>query len=185
MWARGAESPALPFQAGLLPFPVVSRTGELLHRPIDSPQTRFPGWATPDQLHAIVAGVCGNSVCEVGELVTASEDYCPGDCPDVSDHISCPVPSHAPSSTETTAVGDPERQCNGRGTCIPLARSCDCFVGYAGAECTSCAEGFVPISNTQHRGALPNIMLSPKHCDAEWDFSETQTLPIECRAMCQ
>jgi hypothetical protein len=71
---------------------------------------------------------CGNSQCETGERCTDAScaTGCRADCPfSVSD---------CASETETP--------CSSRGVCRPADNACDCFRGYAGAQCTVCSVGY-------------------------------------------
>ncbi|KAK2080809.1 hypothetical protein QBZ16_000663 [Prototheca wickerhamii] len=70
--------------------------------------------------------VCGNGVCELGEIGAPGSNST-GTCPQ-----DCPV------ATATGCAGS----C-GSGRCDALAGTCLCFVGYTGATCDECAAGFV------------------------------------------
>ncbi|EKX35127.1 hypothetical protein GUITHDRAFT_155568 [Guillardia theta CCMP2712] len=73
------------------------------------------------------SGVCGNGVCEVGEVCGLNEGCCIADCQTTS--LSCPIASL-------------DRVCNSRGKCLSGSGACDCFLGYEGVACESCSEGF-------------------------------------------
>jgi hypothetical protein len=80
-------------------------------------------------------GVCGNGVCESGEAcISSSDSCCLMDCPQRV--YSCPAPSFS-----TTMCGGPYR-----GICLTSGGVCDCFAasGFAGDDCGSCANGWVP-----------------------------------------
>lgn len=76
---------------------------------------------------------CGNGWCEWGEQSRAGQpaniSFCPSDC--VVEMLACPL-------------GASDLTCSGVGVCVPATASCDCFTGYAGADCSQCATGFFP-----------------------------------------
>eukprot|EP00892_Ulva_mutabilis_P000038 jgi/Ulvmu1/10034/UM059_0083.1 len=79
--------------------------------------------------HVGRAGVCGNGVCEVGELVAVAADGtvapgCAQDCP--APVLACPL-----NATGAT--------CSGRGLCIFGTGACSCAAGHIGAACETCA----------------------------------------------
>jgi hypothetical protein len=82
--------------------------------------------------------VCGNGICEHGEICTEDSscfDCQRSDCPYVSQ--SCPV------SPEGLA-------CSGHGTCIRSTGICSCFIqqGYLGDKCGLCGEGAIKLGDT-------------------------------------
>lgn len=132
----------------------------------------------PALLLTFCAGVCGNDVCETGEMARSSPDYCPADCPQPAED-SCPVPTSQPAAVRTSnsglrvTVGQPDAQCNGRGLCIALSRACNCFHGYAGPDCTECAAGFVAITDAAGQGA-PRPPTSGAHVPTRTDVATAQ-----------
>jgi hypothetical protein len=75
---------------------------------------------------AVRTAVCGNGVCEVGER--SAGGALPGTCP-----ADCGLPAQpCPGG------------CGAGGACLPASGACRCFLGYAGASCGECAEGFSP-----------------------------------------
>jgi hypothetical protein len=89
-----------------------------------------------------VAGVaptplCGNGVCEAGEVPLAMAGAAPGPlCPSDCELAStrCPV---GPSGVACNGVGACLRDASGAGQCV-------CFAAFAGPACAACALGFVP-----------------------------------------
>mmetsp|Transcript_85484 Transcript_85484/g.207188 ORF Transcript_85484/g.207188 Transcript_85484/m.207188 type:complete len:1463 (+) Transcript_85484:100-4488(+) len=81
-------------------------------------------------------GVCGNNLCEYGEVcslaVSDATACCPSDCP-ITLHV-CPTPEGT------------NQQCGGelRGQCIISTGTCNCWpgAGYTGEDCGSCESGF-------------------------------------------
>jgi hypothetical protein len=76
-------------------------------------------------------GLCGNGVCEVGELCdgTNAATCCNDDCP--IEWKQCPVPSGSSYS------------CGGQGKCIAATGKCECFDrGHTGDACSECDQGF-------------------------------------------
>lgn len=75
---------------------------------------------------------CGNGQCESGETCQAGREddsqCCLEDCPFVLK--TCPAP---------TSLGESSLPCGGNGKCLVLSGSCECFTGYAGTDCGSCA----------------------------------------------
>ncbi|KAG2501286.1 hypothetical protein HYH03_001088 [Edaphochlamys debaryana] len=105
------------------------------------------------------AGVCGNGLCEVGEVAAPPADettaanqgaawsgwsqqqVCPADCP--LPLRSCPAGS--PAGGAGPWVGAEEvalLPCSGRGACLAGSGACVCFTGYTGDACDQCAPGF-------------------------------------------
>lgn len=83
--------------------------------------------------------ICGNDVCEVGELCVSSiDDCCISDCATVV--LPCEVP---PGSTEECGGA-------GRGVCLAGSGQCECFTdkGYTGSACGECLPGFIPDAST-------------------------------------
>jgi hypothetical protein len=83
-------------------------------------------------------GVCGNGVCEHGEMCmegTECSDCQRVDCP----YIFSPCP--------TVEVGG--LACSGRGKCIGATGTCSCFwrQGYTGVNCDVCGNGAVRLGN--------------------------------------
>lgn len=76
---------------------------------------------------------CGNGRCEYGEACTdaSCSTGCDLDC--VLPILPCPI---GRSNMGTSAI------CAANGMCQPTG-ACMCGVGYAGAECSTCAPGFV------------------------------------------
>eukprot|EP00873_Tetraselmis_striata_P034558 jgi/Tetstr1/454822/TSEL_041702.t1 len=77
-------------------------------------------------------GVCGNGVCELGEM----DGRCAEDCPPV---WPCPQPTHV-------TVGVAGQACAGRGRCASASGTCVCQAGHTGRFCEMCAPGFAPAS---------------------------------------
>ncbi|KAK3238695.1 hypothetical protein CYMTET_51312, partial [Cymbomonas tetramitiformis] len=75
---------------------------------------------------------CGNGQCESGETCQAARaddsECCLEDCPFVLK--TCPAP---------TSLGESSLPCGGNGKCLVLSGTCECFTGYAGADCGGCA----------------------------------------------
>ena len=89
-----------------------------------------PGIAVASVQPATVAPVCGNLVCETGELCGATDDNCCiRDCP--TRRVECP-----------TAAGSSD-PCSGHGSCDYVTGACSCYgdTGYAGDDCSACAGG--------------------------------------------
>ncbi|KAK9842270.1 hypothetical protein WJX81_003820 [Elliptochloris bilobata] len=90
--------------------------------------------------------VCGNGVCEAGEMgvgaaagaAPGGEHACTQDCPLA--WRACPRPP--------AGAGDPQQPCGGRGICVPLDGACRCFRGFAGDGCTACAPGYYAFGAT-------------------------------------
>jgi hypothetical protein len=85
-------------------------------------------------------GVCGNGLCELGEayapqLSPSSATWCAEDCP-LS--LSCPVDAQSGA------------MCSGHGACLGSSAQCVCreAQGWAGAECSACAGGWVAQGGT-------------------------------------
>ncbi|BDA48393.1 probable disintegrin and metalloproteinase with thrombospondin mo at N-terminal half [Coccomyxa sp. Obi] len=98
------------------------------------------------------AAICGNQVCEPGERAPADANNlgCPGDCP--FGLVPCPSPSG----------GTP---CGGHGFCLSAWGTCQCWIGYAGADCSQCAEGYIrsgQLCTRYVRADLPLLNLSSK-----------------------
>jgi hypothetical protein len=102
-----------------------------------------------------VTGVCGNSICEVGEMADISDPLghpgtCPSDCPLAAGQrvrdtfappLACPVPSGSAVASETM-------ECGGRGICNSASGVCSCNAGYVGPDCSECAQGYQPLNGT-------------------------------------
>ena len=93
------------------------------------------------------AGVCGNSICEVGEQ-TRPDGL--GSC-----EADCAFPQML------------ECQCGGHGVCQPTTGVCECFVGYEGDWCQDCATNFTdvagscfPTVQSHHRSVAPSLEAS-------------------------
>jgi len=89
--------------------------------------------------------VCGNGICEIGEAPSnadpASEFECQDDCS--MEFVWCDLSS----GFRGRAVS-----CSGHGLCLYANNGqCDCFTGYAGANCELCAPGFYRINDTDSR----------------------------------
>ena len=67
--------------------------------------------------------------------IPASGPGCPGDCAFAD--VACPgPPADAP--------------CSGVGLCLSPSGACTCWVGYDGADCSLCAEGYMRCARTLH-----------------------------------
>uniref|UniRef100_A0A061QYW1 Laminin EGF-like domain-containing protein n=1 Tax=Tetraselmis sp. GSL018 TaxID=582737 RepID=A0A061QYW1_9CHLO len=107
------------------------------------------------------SGVCGNDVCENGEM-----NSCPKDC-------GLTEPSTPPRQGSTCpSVGG--RVCAGRGTCS--SGQCVCNTGYSGADCNSCAEGYE--KNTGGVCAEKRADVDPRDNDADADADAAKTRSI-------
>ncbi|KAK9854809.1 hypothetical protein WJX84_004417 [Apatococcus fuscideae] len=94
------------------------------------------------------AAICGNLVCEAGERSTGTGEGCAGDCPFTLK--TCPA---------NTTNGVP---CSQNGWCMSASGVCECYFGYAGSDCSQCAEGYMraPGGNACSRyvkAALPQL----------------------------
>jgi hypothetical protein len=80
---------------------------------------------------------CGDGACSAGEAAVKGKEptatTCTDDCPFMIGECGAPPESD---------VGDPTRQCGGKGLCNPNTLRCDCFAGYAGDACEYCANGY-------------------------------------------
>lgn len=78
-------------------------------------------WVNSDSIIVVSReGQCGNGICEVGETNCA---------------IDCEESLECPGTISGVA-------CNGRGKCIAIDGTCECFELYSGVGCEVCAEGF-------------------------------------------
>ncbi|CAL5224259.1 g6916 [Coccomyxa viridis] len=96
--------------------------------------------------------ICGNQVCEPGERTIAGPNNlgCPGDC--AFPLVACPAP----------AGGVP---CSNRGWCASAFGACQCWFGYAGDDCSQCAEGYIrsgDLCTRYVKADLPLLDLSSK-----------------------
>ncbi|KAK9816877.1 hypothetical protein WJX72_006446 [[Myrmecia] bisecta] len=80
-------------------------------------------------------GLAGNSICEVGEMPNGTTAGVSSDCP-LAFH---PVPIKG------------SKFCSGKGTPVAALGTCQCFVGYDGTACESCAEGYALMAGTCQR----------------------------------
>ncbi|RMZ52919.1 hypothetical protein APUTEX25_001038, partial [Auxenochlorella protothecoides] len=127
--ASGASTP--PTVLATLTVPADSRTGNSPWTPGWFAATLVPG-AVSDEAVQLLApavassvAVCGNGVCELGEVGQAGSGVtgtCPADCP---------------LATPAGCSGG----C-GAGTCQAAAGTCLCWQGYAGERCATCAAGY-------------------------------------------
>ncbi|CAD7703310.1 unnamed protein product [Ostreobium quekettii] len=83
--------------------------------------------------------LCGNNICEFGEMAGApgfpadGPLACPGDCPFT--FTACPAPVFGPDNSL--------RYCSANGRCLFTSNGiCDCFTGYIGDSCATCDTGF-------------------------------------------
>ncbi|DBA71983.1 TPA: hypothetical protein ACH3X2_010728 [Trebouxia sp. C0005] len=94
--------------------------------------------------------VCGNLVCEAGERPSSADGSnggCAEDCLMILDQ--CPIPAGG-------------TLCSGVGWCLSTQGICQCYLGYAGDDCSSCDEGYVRTTTggaciRNIKAALPNI----------------------------
>eukprot|EP00192_Tetraselmis_astigmatica_P007065 CAMPEP_0117649142 /NCGR_PEP_ID=MMETSP0804-20121206/806_1 /TAXON_ID=1074897 /ORGANISM="Tetraselmis astigmatica, Strain CCMP880" /LENGTH=719 /DNA_ID=CAMNT_0005454843 /DNA_START=32 /DNA_END=2191 /DNA_ORIENTATION=- len=103
------------------------------------------------------AGVCGNSICEVGEQTRAiGQGTCEADCP-FPQMLEC--------------------QCGSHGVCRPTSGVCECFAGYQGDWCQQCATNFTSVAGAcvprldtaSLEGGLPTAVVEgpPKGKDSQ------------------
>lgn len=71
---------------------------------------------------------CGNSHCETSER--CADATCAAGC-----RTDCPFDVNDCASEASTP-------CSSRGVCRPADNACDCFLGYAGVQCTTCSVGY-------------------------------------------
>lgn len=93
--------------------------------------TVVPAGATVEDVAAPeVTPVCGNNVCETGEVCGADDAACCiADCP--NRYIECP-----------TDEGN-NQACSARGECDYTTGVCTCMLGHTGDECATCASGYL------------------------------------------
>lgn len=92
-------------------------------------------------------GTHGNGVCEIGETYLETDD-----CFDIARMCDVPGPGRT-----GRFVGNPTKECGGRGACSRATLTCHCPPGYMGRACEDCAAGFsaLPISNVGESACLP------------------------------
>eukprot|EP00854_Cymbomonas_tetramitiformis_P002118 gene2118-2817_t len=73
------------------------------------------------------ANVCGNSVCEVGEVCAEGQN--PATCC----QLDCPLGSMKTCPSRNTDA------CSSNGVCRPMTGMCECYVGFASDACDECA----------------------------------------------
>lgn len=120
----------------------------------------------PQTAVSVPVAVCGNGVCEFGEVCTAgSTDCCRADCPLAS--LPCPD------------------DCSGRGVCQSLTAdpsatvgTCQCFasLGFAGESCASCAPGFTAVGENCVSDSAPTCF------DGVQNGEETG---VDCGGICE
>lgn len=91
-----------------------------------------------------ITGVCGNSICESGEMADPDDPIgSPGTCP--SDCASSESRDTRRSEPPTLACPVSPRnslECGGHGQCNPASGACWCDDGFAGESCSDCAGGY-------------------------------------------
>eukprot|EP01138_Halocafeteria_seosinensis_P010163 gb/GECG01010379.1/.p1 GENE.gb/GECG01010379.1/~~gb/GECG01010379.1/.p1 ORF type:complete len:968 (+),score=79.04 gb/GECG01010379.1/:1-2904(+) len=90
-------------------------------------------------------GLCGNGVCESGEMCDEQSGgkCCRSDC-------GSPL-KECPSASNSV-------ECSGRGVCVASSGFCSCDDGYQGDSCTECAAGYTRLSAARQYPAkcIPN-----------------------------
>ena len=92
-------------------------------------------------------GVCGNNVCETGEMgdpldPVKNPGSCPADCPAIADKgVLPPVDIRCPGP-KVSLVAAVNEECGARGSCDRSQGICRCRPGYTSSDCSLCAEGF-------------------------------------------
>lgn len=129
------------FQVWLLPLPLTS-SAPLLTPTWLSPLLHAAPTAPMTVLAVDPVPLCGNGVCEAGEIPSptvptslndtmSTEASCPTDCTLAA--TRCPV---GPSGTSCNAAGSCVVDGDGVGQCM-------CFAAFAGASCSQCASGYI------------------------------------------
>lgn len=123
LWATVSVQPSVnatgstPFSSSYIAaeLPAAAAASTNTSSGIQMPSNPYPGRL----------GICGNSVCEIGERSTvgAIDGSCPQDCG---------LPAVA-------CIGG----CGVGGNCLPSTGVCQCYVGYQGTTCAECAPGFI------------------------------------------
>lgn len=106
-----------------------------------------------------VTGVCGNRVCETGEMANpykGTPGTCPGDCR-ADDGFSAKCPTPTASDVAALSVA-----CGARGTCDESTGACTCWRGYVGPDCSRCGEGYAPFDGEcLKEPSLEPVLLDP------------------------
>jgi len=115
--------------------------------------------ATSFAASATAAGVCGNGVCEAGELCAAhaGRACCLADCPiEVKQcHVGASLVVFASAAAlQAGANASSAKECSGRGLCDRVTGTCTCPAGYVGDACSLCdpssaSTGWYPAANGQ------------------------------------
>ena len=99
-------------------------------------------------LETNATGVCGNNVCENGEMgdpldPVKNPGSCPADCPAIADKGGVPPPADITCpSPKVSLVAVVSEECGARGSCDRSQGICRCRPGYTSSDCSLCAEGF-------------------------------------------
>jgi hypothetical protein len=147
-----ATSAGVDVELDLLPYGGANNLAVAeLNALIDSSSASSPLFDFDSVSSAVVAPVCANDVCEVGEVPDAAAGVvgCPADC--AFPVVTCPDANGL--------------ECNGVGVCASSAAgvgACVCWTGYAGNACDACAPGYVSSNGVCVRLEANLVVLPPE-----------------------